>query len=214
MSTVEFPVTGPVLVLDPLARDAIISQRRASGADRYDEVWEGTYIMSPLPNLEHQRLVRRLTVVFDQIMESLGKGEMFPGANLTDRIEDWETNFRCPDIVVVLDETRVNNLDAAIVGGPEFLIEVASPGDRWPDKLPFYASIGVQELLIINRDTRRLELFRLADGVLSSVGTSDQSAALGLASEVLPLTFQWVQKSGNPRVAIRRNDRKPVEWII
>jgi hypothetical protein len=48
MSTAEFPVTGPLLVLDPFARDAIVAQRRTSGADRYDEVWEGTYIMSPL----------------------------------------------------------------------------------------------------------------------------------------------------------------------
>jgi Uma2 family endonuclease len=213
MSTVEFPVTGPILVLDPVARDTIIAQRRASGADRYDEVWEGTYVMSPLPNLEHQRMVRRLTVVFDQVVESLGKGEMFPGANLTDRIEDWKSNFRCPDIVVVLDESLVNNLDAAIVGGPEFLIEVASPGDRWSEKLPFYASIGVRELLIINRDTRYLELFRLADGVLTSAGTSNQSAAVELTSGVLPLTFHWVHTSGKPRVAIRRTDQ-PAEWLI
>ena len=214
MSIAEFPVTGPILVLDPLAQRDFLAQRRASGADRYDEVWEGTYVMSPLPNLEHQRLVRRLTVILDQVVESLGKGEMFPGANLTDRVENWETNFRCPDIVVVLDDMRIKSLDAAIVGGPDFLIEIASPGDRWPEKLPFYASIGVRELLIIDRSTKHLEIFRLAGPVLASAGSSTQSAALELTSEVLPLTFQWVHKSSKPRVAIRRNDGQAGAWLI
>jgi len=79
MSTAEFPVTGPLLVLDPFARDAIVAQRRASGADRYDEVWEGTYIMSPLPSLEHQRLALRLSIIFDKVVTDLGKGTVLPG---------------------------------------------------------------------------------------------------------------------------------------
>jgi Uma2 family endonuclease len=158
--------------------------------------------------------LRRLTVVFDRIVEDLGKGEMFPGANLTDRVENWETNFRCPDIVVVLDETRLKNLDSAIVGGPDFLIEIASPGDRWPEKLPFYASIGVRELLILNRDTRHLELFRLTQGVMNTVDTSNRSEATELTSEVLPLSFQWVQKSGKPKVTIERNDGQQGQWIV
>jgi putative restriction endonuclease len=118
MSTAEFPVIGPVLVLDPVVRDAIISQRRVSGGDRYDEVWEGTYVMSPLANLEHRRLVGRLTTLLDNVVESLGKGEVFPGANVTDRTDDWTANYRCPDVVVVLDETRISRHAAATVGGP------------------------------------------------------------------------------------------------
>jgi Uma2 family endonuclease len=214
MSSFEFPIMGPILVLDPVAQKDFLAQRRSTGADRYDEVWEGVYVMSPLPSLEHQRIVRRLTIVFDQIVESLGKGEMFPGANLTDRVANWEVNFRCPDIVVVLDESRVNNLESAIVGGPEFLVEVASPGDRWPQKLDFYASIGVQELLVIDRDTREFELFRLIDKALSNVGSSIESSPVELTSEVLPLTFQLVYKGTKPRIAVRRNDGHPGSWMI
>lgn len=214
MSIAQFPITGPILVLDPSAQKELLAQRRASGADRYDEVWEGTYVTSPLPSLEHQRIVRRLTVIFDQILESLGRGEMFPGANLTDRVENWETNFRCPDIVVILDKSRVTTLESAIVGGPEFLVEVASPGDRWPEKLAFYTEIGVRELLVIDRDKKRLELFRGGSSGLATVGDSNQSAPLELTSEVLPLTFQCVQKSSKPRIAIRRNDDQPGSWLI
>jgi Uma2 family endonuclease len=214
MSTVEFPVLGPVLVLDPIARDTIISQRRASGGDRYDEVWEGTYVMSPLANLEHPRLVRRLTILFDKVVESLGKGEVFPGANITDRTDDWTANYRCPDVVVVLDETRINRQGAAIVGGPDFLIEIALPGDRWPEKLPFYGSIGVRALLIIDCETKYLELFRLEKGIMASAGSSNESATSQLSSEVLPLTFQWMQKSAKPIVSVRRTDGQSGEWLI
>jgi Uma2 family endonuclease len=214
MSTVEFPVTGPVLVLDPFARDAIISQRRASGADRYDEVWEGTYIMSPLPSLEHQRLALRLSVIFDKVVTDLGKGTVYPGANITDRAEDWTFNYRCPDVVVVLDEARIGSLESAIVGGPDLLVEVASPGDRWPEKLEFYGSIGVRELLIVDCGTKELELFRVREGVLSSVGSSTRAAPIAISSEVLPLTFKHLAKSGKPQLEIHRSDGQQGDWVI
>jgi Uma2 family endonuclease len=214
MSTVEFAVTGPVLVLDPIARDAIIAQRRASGADRYDEVWKGTYIMSPLPSLEHQRLALRLSITFDKVVTDLGQGTVYPGANITDRAEDWTFNYRCPDVVVVLDESRIESLESAIVGGPDLLVEVASPGDRWPEKLEFYGSIGVRELLVVDCNTKELELFRARDRVLSSVGESTQSSPIELSSEVLPLTFKRTEASGKPQLEIRRNDGREGTWVI
>lgn len=33
------------------------AQRAATGADRYDEVWEGEYVMAAQPNIEHQEFV-------------------------------------------------------------------------------------------------------------------------------------------------------------
>jgi Uma2 family endonuclease len=214
MSTVEFPVTGPLLVLDPFARDAIVAQRRASGADRYDEVWEGTYIMSPLPSLEHQRLALRLSIIFDKVVTDLGKGTVYPGANVTDRAEDWTQNNRCPDVVVILDESRIASLESAIVEGPDLLVEVASPGDRWLEKLEFYGTIGVRELLVIDCGTKELELFRARAGVLSSIGQSTSSTPIELSSEVLPLTFRRLEKSDKPQFEIHRSDGRQGEWVV
>jgi len=50
------------------------------------------------------------------------------------------------------------------VGGPDFAVEILNPGDRTPEKLPFYASVNVRELLVVDRDPWSLELFRLCDG--------------------------------------------------
>ena len=46
------------------------------------------------------------------------------------------------------------DIGPALVGGPDFLVEVASPGDRSLDKLAFYEGIGVRELLMVDRDSK------------------------------------------------------------
>ena len=50
------------LITDPHLEAALKIRRHAWGADRFDEVWEGVYIMSPQPNVEHQELVSDLGV--------------------------------------------------------------------------------------------------------------------------------------------------------
>jgi Uma2 family endonuclease len=46
--------------------------------------------------------------------------------------------------------------------GPDLVIEIRSPGDESFEKLPFYAALGVREVVIILRDEKTSELFRLA----------------------------------------------------
>ena len=63
-------------------------EREASGADRYDEVWEGAYMMAPMPNDEHQQIVNRLASIFQDTIDWPGLGDVRPGINVSDRIED------------------------------------------------------------------------------------------------------------------------------
>ena len=42
------------------------------------------------------------------------------------------------------------------------MIEVRSPNDETYERLPFYAAIGTFEIIVIDRDTKRPEIFRLA----------------------------------------------------
>src|SRR5262245_20400955 len=118
------------LVIDPYIETQIRAQRAESGADRYDEVWEGTYLMAPRPKVQHQDLVAGLTTVLHQIVVASGAGHVFPGANVSDREEDWTQNYRCPDVVVVLNGSRAKNCGTHLCGGPNFLIEIISPDDR------------------------------------------------------------------------------------
>ena len=52
-----------LMVLDERVAERLLAERRAWGGDHHDEVWDGVYMMSPLPNNEHQLLVALLTSV-------------------------------------------------------------------------------------------------------------------------------------------------------
>ena len=57
-----------ILVLDPYVENQILAARIGSDGDQYDEVWEGVYIVTPLPNDEHQEIVSALNAILDQVV--------------------------------------------------------------------------------------------------------------------------------------------------
>lgn len=201
------------LVTDPTVEEQIRACRAASGADRFDEVWEGTYVMAPLPNNDHQDLVGEFDLILRLTVKATGLGRVFPGANVSDREFDWEQNYRCPDVVVFLKGSRVKDCRTHFVGGPDFLIEIASPRDKSRDKLPFYSGIGVREVLIVDRDPWRLELYRLKRGKLKLVGTSQAEKSEDLVSDVIRLSFRLIPAKGRPRVEVSHRDGVH-KWIV
>ena len=162
-----------MLVTDPSLEERLILERQRTGADRYDEIWEGIYVMSPIANVEHQRIVTRLAAVLQEVVGWSGQGEVFAGLNFSDRGHDWEHNYRVPDVGVFLRGTTAEDLETHWRGPADFLVEVTSPGDRSREKLPFYGRLGVRELLIVDRDDWSLELYRLDAGELRSQGRCD-----------------------------------------
>ncbi len=114
------------LVTDPDLEQRLRTQRAATGADRYDEVWDGAYMMVPMPNDEHQNVVTRLSAIFQQLIDWPGLGEVRAGVNVSDRREDWQHNYRVPDVAVFLAGGHAENCDAFWYGGPDFVVEVVS----------------------------------------------------------------------------------------
>ena len=148
------------IIHDALVEERLKAERAASGADRHDEVWENVYMMSPMPNHEHQVLVGRFTRVLDEIVADAEAGDVVPGVNVSDRVAGWETNFRVPDVAVFLKTTRAVNHDQFWCGGPDFVVEIISPHDQTRQKLGFYGAIGTRELLVVDRDPWQLEFYR------------------------------------------------------
>ena len=83
-----------------------------------------------------------------------------PGINLSDRADDWEHNYRCPDVAVFLPGNLAEKFEAHYRGPADFLVEIVSPHDNTREKIPFYSALGVRELLIIDRYPWSLELYR------------------------------------------------------
>src|SRR5262249_54438397 len=197
-----------VLVKDIDPADELIRERRRKGADRYDEVWDGVYVMPSMPSLEHQELVLDLGAIFDEVVKRQGLGKVYPGVNVSDRGADWKSNYRVPDLVVVLKNSRAVSHSTHVQGGPEFLVEIESPGDESEEKVPFYGHLGVRELLLIHRDKRTLRLLRLEGQELVLVSASPLEGKRWLVSAVLPLAFRRTTQKGKPVTEVRRTDGK------
>jgi len=195
-----------ILITDPLLEAELLAQRRASGGDRFDEVWEGVYMMAPLANNEHQGLAADLGAIAKLVVGWPWGAQVYVGVNVSDREQDWESNFRCPDVAVFLAGTQAQDCGTHWFGGPDFAAEILSPRDRSREKLAFYASVGVRELLLIDRDPWQLELYRLKGKKLRLVGTSEPKQASLLASKVLPLSLRLMAGQPRPLLEIAHHD--------
>lgn len=202
-----------VLVCDSLLADRLIAERRASGGDRFDEVWEGVYVMSPLANNEHRYIATRLVTVLSHFLLVPEEGQIFAGCNVSDRIEQWEHNYRCPDVAVFLPTNPARDCGTHWFGGPDLAVEITSKGDRSREKLDFYDAIGVRELLIVERDPWQLELFQRVAGSLRSVGVLTPEDGARLASAVLPLALRLRAGKDRPRIEVADADGKR-SWLI
>jgi Uma2 family endonuclease len=202
-----------MLVCDPFVEERLRAEREAKGLDLWDEVWEGMYVMAPLANDEHQFLQTRLATILDFVVGLAGKGEVRAGVNVSDRIEQWEHNYRCPDVAVFLNGGAARNCGTHWVGGPDFAIEVTSPKDKSRDKLDFYAAVGVHELLLIDRDPWSLVHYALQGGALVEVGRSTPPSSLRLESTVVPLSLRLLAGGARPTIEVIHRDSGQ-KWLV
>jgi len=197
---------------DPRTEHALIEQRRACGIDQFDEVWEGVYIMAPASNIEHQGLVWALGRMLGDVVVDPGIGRVYPGVNVTDR-DDWQQNFRVPDIAVFLNDTEAEDADTRWRGPVDFLIEVISPGDRSRDKMPFYEKLGVREALLVDRDPWQLELYRHQNDKLLPIGVSRLPESVWLECDRIPIRLRLVEGEKRPVIEVGQiaGERR---WVI
>jgi Uma2 family endonuclease len=189
-----------VYATDPELAKAIIAERKQLGSDRYDEVWQGVYVVMPQPNMQHQQFVARFCHILEMVLEEGKLGTVFAGANVSDREAGWLHNYREPDVVVVSQDSHAKILDAHVQGGPDFIVEILSAGDPAREKIPFYGQIGVGELLIVDRDPWALELLRLQGDKLEPVGRSTLDDSAWLVSEVIPLRLRLQPGDERPMI--------------
>ena len=184
----------------------IIHRRRRLGLDRKDEVWNGRYIIMPDPDNVHQDLVGSLLTVLRIVISWAKLGNAYPGCNISDREDKWTSNYRVPDVTVFLNDNPAENRNTHWLGGPDLAIEIVSDNDKSRKKLDFYASVGTRELIIVDRAPWQLELFRLTDGELISVGKSSVTDGNVLASGVIPLSFRLIAGNTRPQIEARHVD--------
>lgn len=180
---------------------SMIEERRRQGVDRRDEVWEGVYHMVPPPNFSHQHIVTDLLYVLETQNRRHELGTFCLGAGVRD-LRHPSKNYRIPEWLFL----RKGRLEAALSGdgyvdqGPDVALEVRSPGDETDEKIPFYEKVGTLELLIVDRDTRRVDLLRLMNGRLTAVSPEVDG---WLRCEGLRAYFRTVQRGGKAALLVR-----------
>ncbi|MEM6331213.1 MAG: Uma2 family endonuclease [Planctomycetota bacterium] len=205
-------VTGAVLVPDATLVAGVLLERRERGLDKYDEVWDGVYVMHALPNDEHQKITNRLCHALTDVIEDAGRGEVRPGINLALDAEHWERDYREPDVVVFLDGSGAVCHGVFWTGPADFAVEIISPSDKAREKLAFYAQAGTRELLFIDRDPWRLELHR-HDGAGLPLAEVGELGGGAIASRSLPITLRLVEGDPRPRILVSESgtDR---QWTV
>ena len=143
---------------------ATLVQRRLLGLDRWDEMWEGVLHMAPAPATEHQRILGELLVFLVVLLRRTGRGTVRTGINVFDESSPLE-NYRIPDLTFVARGREALVAEDGIRGGgPDAVIEIRSPNDESCEKLPFFAKLGIAEVILVDRDTKQVDLLRLSGG--------------------------------------------------
>jgi len=138
----------------------ILEWRRRTGADRYDEMWEGVLHMAPVPNRDHQDLAFLLAMWLRLNWAQPNGCRVHLEINIAEE-GAWPDNYRIPDLVLLTPERFDIDRNEYFDGGPDAVVEIHSPDDEAYEKLEFYAKVGVREVWIIDRDTKRPEIFEL-----------------------------------------------------
>jgi Uma2 family endonuclease len=142
----------------PVVSEDILAQRKRTGADRYDEMWEGVLHMAPVPNRLHQDFEFSLEAYLRHFWAPERDARVYHQINVAS-IGGWATDYRVPDVVMLLPHRFAIDRNEYFEGAPTAVVEIHSPGDESYDKLPFYFDLGVPEVWIIQRDTKVPEIY-------------------------------------------------------
>jgi hypothetical protein len=161
----------------PPELDALIARRRSLGLDTHDEVWQGEYHMAPAAHSSHGWLDQQVAELLGPMARAAGLGGT--GAFNLGEPDD----FRVPDRG--LHRTRPN---AVWIPTATVVVEIESSDDETWDKLDFYASHGVNELLIVSAETRSVTWLALEKGQYEQ---ARYSGLLGRESAALADRIEW-----------------------
>jgi len=159
----------------PPELEQYLERRRRAGADRFDEVWEGRYVVAPDPHSNHGAVQGAVFALLQQAGRRLSLRPVLtfnlgrPG------------DFRIPDAGLLPGPAGVWHDTAVLV------VEVLSPDDMTFDKLDFYTARGVRELLVLDWQDRSVRCFALQEGQADR----PDSELLAMTTAELAASIDW-----------------------
>ncbi len=176
MNPIIFPIRWTIHDLDALPESEGIRR----------EIIAGELFVTRTPHWKHQDIIANLTTEL-KIWSRSHFGRVFSSPGI---ISSEEDNV-IPDLVWVSDQRLAEIEDEAghFTDFPELIVEVLSAGEKniYRDKqakLKLYSQGGVQEYWIVDRFSRELEIYRLANGQLKLIETLTEQDPLREGAKV------------------------------
>lgn len=151
--------------------------------NRY-EIIDGVLYMSPGPNESHQRANSRIVMFLGNHIELTGLGRVY---TTPFDVELGPHLVVEPDVLVILNANLHKIVEARIIGAPDLVVEILSPGTALRDrkkKRAAYASAGVREYWLVEPKLYTVEVLVLEAGAYRSIGV--YSGRQTLPSVVVP----------------------------
>jgi Uma2 family endonuclease len=147
------------------------------------QIVDGVLFMLPSPNRWHQETVGEIFAdLRDHVKQSkLGKVYIAPLD-----VELHPKTVVQPDVLVILTAHLERISDSRVIGAPDLVVEVASPGTAMYDrreKLDAYIQAGVPEYWIVDAASRTLEVLIIEAGTYSSHGIFE--GAMIISSKII-----------------------------
>ena len=150
----------------------------------YFEIINGKALMSPAPELFHQRWAGKLYLAIQRHVETRRLGEIFFAP--VDVVLD-EKNVVQPDLVFVSTANSGLLQRRGIMGAPDLVVEIISPTslrrDRY-DKRELYARFGVKEFWLADVANRSIEILSLQKSGYHLLSCANNEGKI--RSEILP----------------------------
>jgi Uma2 family endonuclease len=148
------------------------------------EIVDGVLYIAPSPNRSHQNTAFEIASYLRTHVKLTELGQVYIAPF------DVELNPQTvvqPDVIVVLNHNLDRITETRIIGAPDLVVEVSSPGTVGYDrekKQRNYARAGVPEYWIADPWSRTVEVLSLVAGSYRSLGVFEGKAVL--PSEVVP----------------------------
>ena len=152
--------------------------------EQHYEIVNGVLLMTPAPSWSHQEVVLETASYLRTYLRTFGLGGVFTAPLDVELSPEYVFQ---PDVVVLLKENREKLRERHIVGAPDLVVEVASPGTAPYDRLTkydAYARAGVPEYWIVRLDAQTVEVLVLDRVTYRSLGIF--GGQVTLPSRVVP----------------------------
>ena len=183
--TVAAPLVGP-----PQGRWTYADYAALPDDGNRYEIIAGVLYMTPAPGTGHQSISARVVTFLVTHVEFAGLGRVFAAPVDVELAPDTVVQ---PDIVVVLSANLHRITPSRIIGAPDLVVEILSPGTAGYDrreKQDAYARSGVGEYWIVDPGAQTVELLTLNKGGYRSHGVFRGQARLPSSAVTLPVPIE------------------------